>query len=53
MIVPEPMRILVADDEPDLLELLRINLEAQGYEVQLASDGTQASRSPWLAVLTW
>jgi EAL domain-containing protein (putative c-di-GMP-specific phosphodiesterase class I)/DNA-binding response OmpR family regulator len=37
-----PMRILVADDEPDLRDLLRINLEAQGYEVQLAGDGLQA-----------
>jgi EAL domain-containing protein (putative c-di-GMP-specific phosphodiesterase class I)/DNA-binding response OmpR family regulator len=36
------MRILVADDEPDLRELLRINLEAQGYEVDLAADGTEA-----------
>jgi diguanylate cyclase len=42
LIVPDPMRILVADDEPDLLELLRINLVAQGHEVQLASDGTEA-----------
>jgi diguanylate cyclase len=50
------MRILVADDEPDLLELLRINLEAQGHEVQLASDGTQAlalamARRPDLVIL--
>jgi EAL domain-containing protein (putative c-di-GMP-specific phosphodiesterase class I)/ActR/RegA family two-component response regulator len=42
LIVPNPLRILVADDEPDLLELLRINLEAEGHEVQLASTGTQA-----------
>jgi EAL domain-containing protein (putative c-di-GMP-specific phosphodiesterase class I)/DNA-binding response OmpR family regulator len=40
--VPKPMRILVADDEPDLRELLRINLEAQGYEVQVAEDGIEA-----------
>jgi EAL domain-containing protein (putative c-di-GMP-specific phosphodiesterase class I)/DNA-binding NarL/FixJ family response regulator len=40
--VPKALRILVADDEPDLLELLRINLEAQGHQVQQASDGTQA-----------
>jgi diguanylate cyclase len=56
MIMPEPMRILVADDEADLLELLRINLEAQGHEVQLASDGTQAlafamARRPDLVIL--
>jgi EAL domain-containing protein (putative c-di-GMP-specific phosphodiesterase class I)/DNA-binding response OmpR family regulator len=40
--MPEPMRILVADDEPDLRELLQINLEALGHEVQLAVDGTEA-----------
>jgi EAL domain-containing protein (putative c-di-GMP-specific phosphodiesterase class I)/DNA-binding NarL/FixJ family response regulator len=54
--VPKPMRILVADDEPDLLELLRINLEAQGHEVQLAADGTEAlalamARRPDLVIL--
>jgi diguanylate cyclase len=36
------MRILIADDEPDLCELLRINLEALGHEVSIAVDGTEA-----------
>jgi len=36
------MRILIADDEPDLCELLRINLEALGHEVRVALDGTEA-----------
>jgi EAL domain-containing protein (putative c-di-GMP-specific phosphodiesterase class I)/DNA-binding response OmpR family regulator len=54
--MPQPMRILVADDEPDLRELLRINLEAQGHEVLMASDGTEAlalatARRPDLIVL--
>jgi diguanylate cyclase len=54
--MPEPMRILVADDEPDLRELLLINLEALGHEVQLAVDGTEAlafamARRPDLIVL--
>src|ERR1700737_455564 len=37
-----PLRILVADDEADMLELLQINLEAEGHVVDLASDGTEA-----------
>jgi DNA-binding response OmpR family regulator len=36
------MRIIVADDDADLLELLRINLEAEGHTVNAASDGSQA-----------
>lgn len=49
-------RILVADDEPELVEVLRINLERQGYEVVAASDGLEALRlalavSPDLIVL--
>jgi two-component system KDP operon response regulator KdpE len=35
-------RLLVVDDEPTLLRGLRVNLEARGYEVDLASDGTEA-----------
>ncbi len=35
-------RILVADDEPDILELLKYNLEKNGYEVLTASDGDEA-----------
>jgi DNA-binding response OmpR family regulator len=36
------LRILIADDEPDLLELLQINLEIEGHDVERACDGTQA-----------
>jgi len=32
-------RILVVDDEPDILLLHRLNLEAAGHEVLLAADG--------------
>ena len=32
-------RILVVDDEPNLVELLAYNLRAAGYEVETASDG--------------
>jgi CheY-like chemotaxis protein len=35
-------RILVADDSPDVREVLQMNLETMGYEVLLASDGDQA-----------
>lgn len=36
------MRILIADDDPQLLRALRITLTAKGYEVVPASNGTQA-----------
>jgi DNA-binding response OmpR family regulator len=37
-------RILVVDDEPAILEVLRLNLEAEGYEVVLAEDAASALR---------
>jgi two-component system phosphate regulon response regulator PhoB len=35
-------RILVVDDEPDLLELVRLNLRQAGYEVVTAETGREA-----------
>jgi two-component system phosphate regulon response regulator PhoB len=35
-------RILVVDDEPDLLELVRVNLGQAGFAVDTAETGTQA-----------
>jgi phosphate regulon transcriptional regulator PhoB len=35
-------RILVVDDEPDLLELVRVNLSQAGFEVETADTGRQA-----------
>ena len=35
-------RILVVDDEIPICELLKINLESEGYEVSTASDGKEA-----------
>ncbi|MBL7862283.1 MAG: response regulator transcription factor [Cyclobacteriaceae bacterium] len=35
-------KVLVVDDEEPILELLKYNLEKQGYDVKTASDGYQA-----------
>jgi two-component system, OmpR family, KDP operon response regulator KdpE len=35
-------RVLVVDDEPQILRALRINLRVRGYEVDTAANGTQA-----------
>jgi two-component system phosphate regulon response regulator PhoB len=35
-------RILVVDDEPDLLELVRVNLRQAGYDVETAEAGREA-----------
>ncbi|MEA5455395.1 response regulator [Sinomonas sp. JGH33] len=35
-------RVLVVDDEPQLLRALQINLRAEGYTVAVAANGTQA-----------
>jgi two-component system KDP operon response regulator KdpE len=49
-------RVLVVDDEPQLLRALRITLRARGYEVEVAPDGKSAlevaaHRHPDLIVL--
>jgi two-component system KDP operon response regulator KdpE len=36
------MRVLIADDDPQILRALRITLGARGYEVTIASDGRSA-----------
>ena len=35
-------KVLIADDEPDIRELLQYNLSAAGFEVILAKDGDEA-----------
>lgn len=37
-----PMRILIADDEPDILEIISYNLGKEGYEIHTAKDGNEA-----------
>jgi two-component system alkaline phosphatase synthesis response regulator PhoP len=37
-----PRRILIADDEPDILEIVGYNLQQEGYEVYTAKDGLEA-----------
>ena len=49
-------RILIADDEPDILEFVGYNLEKEGYEVLTAANGAEAvevalSRRPHLILL--
>ncbi len=35
-------KVLVVDDESDILEILKYNLEKEGYEVKIANDGEKA-----------
>jgi len=35
-------RILVVDDEPNIVRLIQVNLECHGYQVETANNGAQA-----------
>ncbi|HEY8630407.1 MAG TPA: response regulator [Gaiellaceae bacterium] len=53
---PDRPLILIADDDPDILELVAFRLERAGYEIVRAADGEEAlqlvsERLPDLAVL--
>ena len=37
-----PKKILIADDEPDILEIIGYNLSREGYQVTTAKDGDEA-----------
>ncbi len=37
-------QILIVDDDPDLLEIFEMSLEALGYKILTASDGETGSR---------
>ena len=54
--MPAPASILVVDDEPDILTLVKEILEDEGYEIDLAEDaesarGARRSRRPDLILL--
>lgn len=38
----EDIKILLVDDEPDILEIIRFNLDKEGYQVSMASNGIEA-----------
>lgn len=53
---PKGKKILIADDEPDILEIIHYNLAKEGYDVITAKDGDEAlqrakSSQPDLIVL--
>jgi two-component system alkaline phosphatase synthesis response regulator PhoP len=39
---PKGKKVLIADDEPDILEIISYNLKIEGYEVSTAKDGDDA-----------
>lgn len=41
MVQPDPVKLLVVEDEPRMLELLRRGLSEEGHTVTCASDGTE------------
>lgn len=52
------MNILIVEDEPSMVELLRYNLESEGFQVTSATDGEEAMLSieeqkPDMVLLDW
>ncbi len=52
----EKSRILIVDDEPDIVEFLSFNFEREGYSVRSASNGIEAVEvalefKPWLIIM--
>ena len=50
------LKVLIADDEPDILEIIQYNLRKEGYQVITAKDGDEAltkvkQEKPDLAIL--
>nr|WP_156228937.1 response regulator transcription factor [Corynebacterium comes] len=41
---PNEIKVLVVDDEPNIVELLTVSLKFQGFDVRTASSGTEALR---------
>lgn len=44
LMAPEMKKVLIADDEPDILEIISYNLQLHGYTVFTAKDGEHAIR---------
>lgn len=42
---PDEIRILLVDDEPDILEFLSYNLRAEGFIVEIAGNGIEAVKT--------
>lgn len=38
----QPLKVLVADDDEDILQLVRVALQAEKYEILIARDGEEA-----------
>ena len=38
----EDIKILLVDDEPDILEILKYNLSSEGYKIYTAKNGIEA-----------
>ena len=38
----ENIKILLVDDEPDIVEIIRFNLERVGYQISTAYNGVEA-----------
>jgi len=56
--MPKPTHLLVVEDEAALADLLKYNLEKEGYRVSVATDGEEAlvaanENPPDLVVLDW
>ena len=41
----QKIKVLVVDDEPDIVEILKYNLQKEGYEVATAEDGIKALKT--------
>ena len=39
---PKDKKVLIADDEKDILEIISYNLMGEGYEIYTAKDGNEA-----------
>jgi DNA-binding response OmpR family regulator len=51
-------RVLIVDDDPNVVEVIAANLEVEGYEVETVGDGAEAwdrvvACRPDLVVLDW